>query len=202
MMKKGILTLASLVALLSLSSCGQSSSNSNASKEKAVTHSKPIKGCPNPSGPATFTQKELKNSRRGWIKYGRLDSRGRATAANALITKNMIGKGTSANPNIRPAGFRSGRAGHARGHLIGRQLGGSGDTMKNLVTLYQNPVNTPYMTRYENEVRDVAESGTPVRYRVTPIYKKGQAMPVSIKMEAKSLNSSRLNYTVTIPNRR
>ncbi len=201
-MKKTILTLLSATSLLLLSSCGQSSSApSTTNHGRGITHSKPIKGCPNPSGPAQFTKAELKSSRRGWIKYGRLDAKGRATTANALITKNMIGKGSSANPNIRPAGFKSGKCNHARGHLIGRQLGGSGDTMKNLVTLYQNPVNTPYMTRYENEIRDVVESGTPVRYRVTPIYKAGQAMPVSIKMEAKSLNNRRIDYTVTIPNK-
>lgn len=74
--------------------------------------------------------------------------------------------------------------------------------MRNLVTLYQNPVNTPYMTKYENQVRDVAEEGYKVRYRVTPIYAKGQAMPVSIKMEAKTLDSNRLNYTVTILNQK
>ena len=54
----------------------------------------------------------------------------------------MVNTGTSANKDIRPAGFISGKANHSRGHLIGRQMGGSGDDPRNLTTLYQNPVNT------------------------------------------------------------
>lgn len=158
---------------------------------------------PTPSGPATFTRTELTPSSTGWIRYGAL-SGGRATAANAVIVKSMIGTGTTADPNLRPAGFISGQApyGHARGHLIGRQLGGSGRTMQNLVTLYQNPVNTPYMTRYENIVRNAAESGNQVRYRVTPNYKRGQEMPASVTMEARTIGNNTVNFKVVIPNER
>lgn len=161
------------------------------------------KGFPEPSGPATFTRAELAPSPKGWIEYGPL-SQGRATGANAVIVKSMIGTGTVADPSLRPAGFISGQApyGHARGHLIGRQLGGSGKTMKNLVTLYHNPVNTPYMTRYENIVRRAAEQGSQVRYRAVPNYKSGQEMPVSVTMEARTINSDSVNFKVVIPNER
>lgn len=161
------------------------------------------KGFPEPSGPATFTRAELTPSPKGWIEYGPL-SQGRATKANAVIVKSMIGTGTVADPSLRPAGFISGQApyGHARGHLIGRQLGGSGRTMQNLVTLYQNPVNTPYMTKYENIVRRAAEEGNQVRYRTVPNYKKGQEMPVSVTMEARTINDNSVNFKVVIPNER
>lgn len=160
-------------------------------------------GFPTPSGPATFTRSELTPSPKGWIQYGEL-SGGRATAANAVIVKSMIGTGTVADPSLKPAGFISGQPpyGHARGHLIGRQLGGSGRTLKNLVTLYQNPVNTPYMTKYENIVRTAAEEGEQVRYRVTPTYKRGREMPATIIMEARTINSDKLNFKVVIPNER
>lgn len=211
-MKKIFLTLLSSLLLVSLSACSEQETKQvartahhlyqkhqrNTTRDNVQNNNPSI---PQPDGKATFTTQELHRSRRGWIRYGRLDSQGRATAANALITKNMIGKGSSANPNIRPAGFISGKAGHSRGHLIGRQLGGSGNTMRNLVTLYQNPVNTPYMTKYENEVRDVVESGNPVRYRVTPVYKRGKKMPESVVIEAKTLYNNKLNYKVTIPNK-
>lgn len=161
------------------------------------------KGFPEPSGPATFTRAELTPSSKGWIEYGPL-SQGRATKANAVIVKSMIGTGTVADPSLRPAGFISGQApyGHARGHLIGRQLGGSGKTMQNLVTLYQNPVNTPYMTKYENIVRRAAEEGNQVRYRAVPNYKSGQEMPVSVTMEARTINNNSVNFKVVIPNER
>jgi DNA-entry nuclease len=55
----------------------------------------------------------------------------------------MIGTGTSARHSIKPAGFGGQKSGHARGHLLGNQLGGSGDDVRNLVTIYQNPVPNP-----------------------------------------------------------
>ena len=52
----------------------------------------------------------------------------------------MVNTGTSANKDIRPAGFISGKL--IIRVAIGRQMGGSGDDPRNLTTLYQNPVNT------------------------------------------------------------
>jgi DNA/RNA non-specific endonuclease len=60
------------------------------------------------------------------IDYGELDSLGRPTGIHAEITPDMLGTGTDASRGIRPAGFEGGAAGQARGHLLGKQLGGSG----------------------------------------------------------------------------
>ena len=196
-MKKSVLLISTLTCLLLTSACSDNHYSSQKSYETTLKANRPQK-----RGPATFTKKEMRYHFTGWIRYGSLDYLGRATAANALITKRMIGTGTSANQELRPKGFISGKQGHSRGHLIGKQLGGSGNTMKNLVTLYQNPVNTPYMTKYENEVREVVESGNPVRYRVTPVYTKNRLMPKSVIIEAKTIKNNRLNYKVVIPNER
>lgn len=155
-------------------------------------------------GKATFTKDELKNDKKGWIHYGDLDQLGRPTTAEALITPQMIGTGTGASQDIRPPGFISGKAphNHSRGHLIGRQLGGSGEDLKNLVTLYQNPVNTPYMTKYENMVRQAADNGETIRYRVTPVYEGNIGMPIAVDMEGKSLNSNTIDFHVTIENKK
>lgn len=192
MKKRIVLILLCLFPLLSACSTQQ-----EYSQEQSIQTDTPKK-----TGPASFTKKEMTYHFHGWIRYGHLDYLGRATEANALITKSMIGTGTSANQELRPKGFISGQQGHSRGHLIGKQLGGSGETIKNLVTLYQNPVNTPYMTKYENEVREVVEQGNPVRYRVTPVYTKGQLMPKQIIMEARTIKNQRLNYKVVINNER
>ena len=157
------------------------------------------------NGQATFTKKELKDNKKGWIHYGEYDELGRPTAANALIVPSMIGTGTSAQQDIRPPGFISGLDpnNHSRGHLIGRQLGGSGDEAKNLVTLYQNPVNTPYMTKYENMIRKAVDNGETVRYRVVPIYDGDIGMPVAVQMEAKGLSAhSDIDFNVTIENKK
>ena len=155
-------------------------------------------------GDASFTKEELRDNKKGWIHYGELDNLGRPTAANALITPKMIGTGSGASQDIRPPGFISGLDpnNHSRGHLIGKQLGGTGEDLKNLVTLYQNPVNTPYMTKYENMVRKAADEGETIRYRVTPIYEGEIGMPTAVLMEGKSLHSDTVNFNVTIENKK
>lgn len=178
-------------------------------KQEETTKQEASKKGDNPGpiehGPATFTDYELKNSTKGWIEYGLRDKQGRPTEANALIKPDMINTGTSANQSIRPPGFISGKApnNHSRGHLIGKQLGGTGDKMENLVTLYQNPVNTPFMTKYENMVRKAADNGETIRYRVTPVYKEDEPMPIAVDMEAKGLDkNSTIDFYVTIENKK
>lgn len=156
---------------------------------------------PKELGAATFTDAELKNSAKGWIDYHPLDALGRATGADALLKPEMVNTGTSANQEIRPPGFISGDANHSRGHLIGRQMGGTGDDARNLTTLYQNPVNTPFMTKYENQIRKALDNGETIRYRVTPIYEGQSLLCKQIDLEAKGLHkNSAINFTVSILN--
>lgn len=169
------------------------------------TSSKPKGDSTNPGpielGVATFTNEELKDSAKGWITYHSLDSLKRATGADALLKPKMVNTGTSANKDIRPPGFISGDMNHSRGHLIGRQMGGSGDDARNLTTLYQNPVNTPYMTKYENQIRQALDNGETVRYRVTPVYEGNQLICKQIDLEAKGLSKqSAVDFKVTILN--
>lgn len=155
-------------------------------------------------GEATFTKEELKDDAKGWVSYGEFDELNRPTTAEALVKPAMIGTGSGAKQEIRPPGFISGLDphNHSRGHLIGKQLGGSGEDPKNLVTLYQNPVNTPFMTKYENMVRKAADNGETIRYRVTPVYDGEIGMPSAVHMEGKSLNSDTINFNVTIENKK
>ncbi len=48
----------------------------------------------------------------------------------------MIGTGSPAKSLIKPVGFGRQAQGHARGHLLGNQLGGSGSDPRNLMTIY------------------------------------------------------------------
>jgi DNA-entry nuclease len=158
---------------------------------------------PKELGSATFSADEMKDSKKGWIHYDALDSLGRATGADALLKPAMVNTGTSANKDIRPPGFISGLDpyNHSRGHLIGRQLGGTGDDARNLTTLYQTPVNTPYMTKYENQIRQALDKGETVRYRVTPVYEGTELLCKQIDLEAKGLaKQSSINFRVTIFN--
>lgn len=158
------------------------------------------------NGKTSFTQNELSFVKDGWISYGSLDNLGRPTAAEAVINKALVDKksGSSANRDIRPPGFKSGNEpyGHSRGHLIGKQFGGDGNDKRNLVTMFQEPVNSPLMTDYENYVRwAVSYKRETVRLRVTPIYSGKELIPSEIKLEAQSMgNAHSINFNVTIPN--
>lgn len=158
------------------------------------------------NGSATFTAEELAFVKTGWINYGKLDGLGRPTTAEAVLNKDLIDKksGTSANRDIRPPGFKTGNEpyGHSRGHLIGKQFGGDGNDKRNLVTMIQEPVNSPLMTDYENYVRwAVSYKRETVRMRVIPIYQGKDLVPSDIQIEAQSMGKDRsINFNVTIPN--
>ena len=118
------------------------------------------------------------------IHYGELDSLGRATGVDATITVDMVGTGTPAKSSIKPAGFGGQKAGHARGHLLGNQLGGAGDDPRNLTTLFQNPVNHPVMSSVEGSVRKAVEAGEVVQYSVKPIYEGNTLIPSGVTVKA------------------
>lgn len=108
----------------------------------------------------------------------------------------MIGTGSSASSSIKPPGFLGGGEGHARGHLLGRQLGGSGKDPRNLVTLHQNPVNTPVMSSFERQVRKAVEAGETINYSATPIYKGNQLLPSGVTLSANGSGGFQLDVTI------
>ena len=136
----------------------------------------------------------------GSIIYGELDSLGRTTGIEATIMPDMIGTGSPAKSSIKPVGFGGQAQGHSRGHLLGKQLGGSGSDPRNLVTIYQNPVNHPVMSSIEVRVRRAVEGGQIVNYKVTPIYEGNNLIPRGITIQAQG--SGDLNIYQTILNRK
>ena len=136
----------------------------------------------------------------GSVTYGELDSLGRTTGIEATITPDMIGAGSPAKSSIKPAGFGGQAQGHARGHLLGNQLGGSGNDPRNLVTIYQNPVNHPVMSSIEANVRRAVDGGQIVNYNVTPIYEGNNLIPCGITIQAQG--SGGLNIYQTLLNRK
>ena len=134
--------------------------------------------------------------RSGSIKYGELDSLGRTTGVEANITPDMIGTGSPAQSSIRPAGFGGQVQGHARGHLLGNQLGGSGSDPRNLMTIYQNPVNHPVMSSVEASVRKTVEGGQIVNYNVTPIYDGNSLIPRGRTIQATGENGFYIYQTI------
>jgi DNA/RNA non-specific endonuclease len=114
----------------------------------------------------------------GVINYGHIDrDNGQRSGITATITPGMVKAaerddlGSEPRSSIRPPGFDMlPQRNRARGHLLGRQLGGSGDIASNLVALYQRAANSPVMRDYETLVADAVEAGETVEYEVRPIY--------------------------------
>jgi hypothetical protein len=132
----------------------------------------------------------------GKIAYGNLDHLGRPTGVKATITPAMIKTGSDANERIRPPGFGGKDAGHARAHLLGAQLGGSGDDARNLVTFRHIPSNTPVMRRFERQVREAVEKGEIVEYSATPLYVGAERLPKGITIVAKGDLGFSLEVTI------
>jgi hypothetical protein len=150
---------------------------------------------------ASDAEWETQNAAEGGINYGALDSLGRPTGVTATITGDMIGTGTTANPSIIPPGW-SGNGilfNEARGHLLGAQLGGSGDVAENLVTLQQNPANSPIMRGFENQVRSAVQGGQTVNYSATPIYDGLNLVPRGITIIGTGSGDFNLGVTILNP---
>ncbi|WP_304598574.1 DNA/RNA non-specific endonuclease [Pseudocitrobacter sp. RIT415] len=135
------------------------------------------------------------------IEYGPLDELGRPTGVKATLTRDMMGTGTKANSAIEPPGWSGNgtKYNQGRGHLLGRQLGGSGDVPENLVTLQQNPVNSPVMRDFEGQVRVAVEKGETIEYTSTPVYKGDNLAPRGVTITAKGDQGFNLDVTILNP---
>jgi hypothetical protein len=123
----------------------------------------------------------------GAVDYGHVD---RATGQR---------RGSVANPEIRPPGYDGLPArNRSRGHLLGRQLGGSGEAEANLVAMYQRRANSPVMRDYESAVAEAVQRGETVRYRVRPVYPSPsfRGPPSALRITASGNHGLRLDVLI------
>ena len=142
----------------------------------------------------------------GTVKYGQVDpTTGQRSGISATITPAMVAAaahdklGSAADSSIRPPGLDQLPArNRARGHLLGRQLGGTGDLPANLVALYQTRANTPVMRDYESVVAEAARAGEVIRYTVRPRYPSAtfEGAPSAIRITASGDHGFRLDVTI------
>jgi DNA/RNA non-specific endonuclease len=142
----------------------------------------------------------------GSVDYGRVDpATGQRSGIRATITPAMIAAaarhqlGSPASTSIHPPGFdRLPARNRARGHLLGRQLGGSGELAANLVALYQSRANTPVMRDYEDAVAEAVQAGETIRYTVSPIYpsRTSTGPPSAIRITATGNRGFRMDVTI------
>ena len=118
------------------------------------------------------------------ITYGQLDKFGRPTGVMAIIRPEDLGTGTKVTGNIKPEGY-SAKQGHHRGHLLGADLGGSGDVRENLAVMYSR-VNQSTFRKIEIGVKKAVQNGETIRYSVYPVYEGASSVPVGFQVLTES----------------
>ncbi|MEU1182323.1 polymorphic toxin-type HINT domain-containing protein [Streptomyces sp. NPDC005820] len=108
---------------------------------------------------------------------------------------NLIGS----EPNGRkPHGFRGGSAGDSRGHLIGRQFGGDGTDMRNIITQGADQ-NSGAISSAEDEIAEhVRSTGRTIIMSVTPVYGAAKYRATHVRIEA--VDDFGWSYDKLIPN--
>jgi DNA-entry nuclease len=142
----------------------------------------------------------------GKVDYGTVDSKtGQRSGITATITPAMVRAaadhklGSEPDESIRPPGFgQLPSRNRSRGHLLGRQLGGSGEVASNLVALYQSRANSPVMRDYETMVADAVERGETVSYQVRPLYDSASdsGAPRAVRIRAVGNHGFRLEVEI------
>ncbi|MFF4724702.1 polymorphic toxin-type HINT domain-containing protein [Streptomyces mirabilis] len=119
----------------------------------------------------------------GEIDYGTIDADGRRSGIVAEVTPSMLGTGGKASTRMKPPGFISGANGDARGHLLPKALGGSGNTPQNFVRTTAAIDNGP-MNDFEQEIADYVRQQNTIMYSATPHYHPGDNVPFAVTIEA------------------
>ncbi|MGV9625460.1 LamG-like jellyroll fold domain-containing protein [Streptomyces sp. NPDC003487] len=120
----------------------------------------------------------------------------RATGAVAYIDSYDL-RAWRLDPKWKPAGYERLPVGNrAALHLIGNQLGGANDTLRNFVAGYQTPANSPHMRSLEDDITRAVKGGERVVMGVLPVYDGDAAIPSKIRMRVVGDGGYRLNCTV------
>lgn len=124
---------------------------------------------------------------------------------NALLNQSLMPTSKREALHVNPTGWHNKRISsgwlYNRCHLIGYQLTGQNNNLKNLMTGTRQ-LNDPDMLRYENEVADYIKQSPKnyVRYRVTPIFRGSELLARGVEMEGQSVFSNSVHFNVYIFN--
>uniref|UniRef100_A0AAU2VPG8 DNA/RNA non-specific endonuclease n=1 Tax=Streptomyces sp. NBC_00008 TaxID=2903610 RepID=A0AAU2VPG8_9ACTN len=114
-----------------------------------------------------------------------LDSSGRSQGVRTQITESMLDKGDGTTRRMKPPGWGGADAGHTRGHLLARSLGGDGKAAENIAIMYDH-ANNVVMNDLEKEIYSVVAAGHAVDYAATPVYRTPtDLVPSGIHITAK-----------------
>ncbi|WP_370377020.1 DNRLRE domain-containing protein [Catenulispora sp. GAS73] len=134
----------------------------------------------------------------GQVRYGALDDLKRPTGIDAMVTRDMLNKGSEAGSRRTPGWRGNGTLfNEARGHLLAGRLGGRGVgrySKYNLVTLEQTPTNSPLMRdMFEQWVYDTVKAEGSVQYSVKPVYAGTNPIPISLEFSGVGAGGSTMS---------
>ena len=141
-----------------------------------------------------FTEEEKQAEE--YERYGKLDSLGRCTAAQAMVGRDMMPQEERADiSEIRPSGFIGAKYDdliedgflYNRCHLIAFELTGENANAENLITGTRY-LNTEGMLYYENLAASyIRRTGNHVLYRATPVFVSSDLVCRGVLLEAYSV---------------
>lgn len=152
-----------------------------------------------------FSASDLDTSQGAWQHYGDLDSLNRVTTADALLNKSLMPTQGRERLYINPTGWHNKKISsgwlYNRSHLIGFQLTGQNNNIKNLMTGTRQ-LNDPGMVDYENYIAQYLKQSPNnyVRYSVRPVFVGNELVARGVQLRAQSVNSSAVEFNVYIFN--
>ncbi|MQL61515.1 DNRLRE domain-containing protein [Streptomyces vinaceus] len=108
----------------------------------------------------------------GCLQHDAIKLTGRGAAADDKET-DIVGSDTVRNGKYNPPGYKRGLA---RGHLVGRQLGGSGKELRNLVPQYTIP-NSVIQKQFEDGIARRIAGDERIYYLAVPQYHGSELVP-------------------------
>ena len=125
--------------------------------------------------------------------YKDFDGLGRPSGIQARLNKFTIREdGSDVSPTASPPGWQKNfqpRGTIGRGHLLAQDLGGRGDTDRNLVVVCQKTTNQQ-MRSIEQAVKKQVDAldGCSLDYEIEPRYKGSDKIPYAIRVRAVSIS--------------
>lgn len=156
----------------------------------------------------TFSQSDLSIAHGSWQKYHDLDQLNRVGTANAMLGKDLMPKTDRDSLYVDPTGWHNKQVHSAgqtvwlynRSHLIGYQLTGQNNNMKNLMTGTAS-LNAPGMEEYENQIANyIKNTNHHVRYQVEPIFRNQELLARGVHLMAESVEDKQISFNIYIFN--
>lgn len=152
----------------------------------------------------TFSEQDLSLSNGSWQRLSELDSLNRVGQAEAMLGKDLMPTVEREKLYVSPSGYKQKKTSdgwlYNRSHLIGHQLTGENNNLKNLFTGTEE-MNQVYMVKYENDVaKYIKRTNHHVRYRITPYFVGEELVCRGIHMEAQSIEDNQISFNVFIYN--